>query len=30
MINFDDIKRENIKEHICPQILCRPYRMLII
>ena len=32
MTNFDDITRENIKEHSLnwPQILKHPYRILII
>ena len=32
MINFDDIAKENTKEHNpnCPQILDHPYRILII
>ena len=32
MINFDDVKKENIKEHnpSWPKILDHPYRILII
>ena len=32
MINFDDVTKENIKEHnpIRPEILDHPYRILII
>ena len=32
MINFDDVTKENIKEHnpILPQILHDPYRIFII
>ena len=32
MINFDDVKKENIKKHNSnwPQILDRPYRILIV
>ena len=32
MINFDDVTKENIKEHSqnCPQIPDHPYKILII